>query len=195
MCLNFAYMGGFFLTPLLLERGFGYGEGHAGLLQIARPLVFAIAAPAAGYLAVRTGERAASVSGAVLVVMSMVVFASLQRGSGDPLVILALGLSGLGFGVCSPSIAASVANAVEIERMGSASAALQLASQVGQVAGIQIMETIQAARQKGSGLVSSFADAYRFGAVVAAMAIIAACFVRRAARHEVPTLAPEPMIG
>ena len=60
---NFAYLGGFFLTPLLLERGFGYSVSHAGYLQIARPLTFSIAAPVAGYLAVRTGERAASVSG------------------------------------------------------------------------------------------------------------------------------------
>ena len=196
LAINFAYMGGFFLTPLLLERGFGYGESHAGLLQIARPLVFAVSAPLAGYMATRTGERSAAVSGTAIVVLSMVVFASLHRGAGDGLIVLALGLSGLGFGVCSPSIAASVANAVEIERMGSASAALQLASQVGQVAGIQIGETIQVAREHAVGVVASFNDAYLVAGMVAVVGVVAAAFVRgRVDRHEVPTLSPEPMIG
>ena len=74
---NFAYLGGFFLTPLLLERAFGYSVAHAGYLQIAVPLTFAIAAPVAGYMAVRTGERAAAVCGLALIVLSMLVFASL----------------------------------------------------------------------------------------------------------------------
>jgi EmrB/QacA subfamily drug resistance transporter len=196
LAVNFAYMAGFFLTPLLLERGFGYGEGHAGLLQIARPLVFAVSAPLAGYLATRTGERAAAVSGTAIVVLSMLVFTSLQRGGGDLPVILALGLSGLGFGICSPSLSASVANAVEIEHMGSASAALQLASQVGVVAGIQIGETIQAAREHAVGLVASFSDAYLIAGGVAVAGVVASTFVRgRLSRHEIPTLSPEPTVG
>jgi len=193
--VNFAYMGGFFLTPLLLERAFGYGEGHAGILQIARPLVFSIAAPVAGYLAVRTGERTAAVSGTAVVVLSMLLFASLRQGSGDVLIIGALGLSGLGMGICTPSLSASVANAVEIERMGAASAALQLASQVGQVAGIQIMETVQVAGEHSRGLVGSFSSAYLVAGGVAALGVVASTFVHRAVRHDTPTLAPEPMIG
>ena len=58
---NFAYMGGFILTPLLLQNVLGYGETQAGLLSIARPLVFAIAGPLAGYLTIRVGERAVGV--------------------------------------------------------------------------------------------------------------------------------------
>jgi len=193
--INFAYMGGFFLTPLLLERGFGYGEGHAGLLQIARPLVFSIAAPVAGYLAIRTGERTAAMTGALVVALSMVVFSTLGPRSGDLLIITALALSGLGNGIGTPSISASVANSVEIERMGSASAALQLASQVGQVAGIQVMETIQVAREHAVGVVHSFSSAYAVGAGVAALGVVAAAFVRRAVRHEATLLSFEPMIG
>jgi EmrB/QacA subfamily drug resistance transporter len=195
VCVNFAYMGGFFLTPLLLERGFGYSVGHAGILQIARPLVFSVAAPVAGYLAVRTGERAAAVSGVAVVAVSMAVFSMLHPGSGDVVVIAALALSGLGMGVCAPSISASVANSVELERMGAASAALQLASQVGQVAGIQIMETVQVAREHAAGVVASFGDAYIVAGAVAALGVIAAAFVHRSVRHEVPSLAPEPVIG
>jgi len=195
LLLNFAYMGGFFLTPLMLERAFGYGEARAGILQIARPLAFSIAAPVAGYLAVKTGERAAAVTGSAVVMMSMLVFGVLEPSASVLLVIGALALSGLGNGIGSPSISASVANSVEIEHMGSASAALQLASQVGVVAGIQIMETVQVARQESAGVLGSFHDAYLVAAGAAALGILASAFIRRTARRELPTLAVEAMVG
>jgi EmrB/QacA subfamily drug resistance transporter len=192
---NFAYMGGFFLTPLLLERGFGYSVSHAGYLQIARPLTFSIAAPVAGYLAVRTGERAASVSGLAVIVLSMLVFASLQAPGNDVVIVIALGLSGMGMGVAAPSLAASLSNAVELARMGTASAAMQMTGQVGAVAGIQIMETVQVARQHVAGVVGSFSEAYVVGAVAAGLGVVAAVFIRRSVPEETPFVPVEPMVG
>jgi EmrB/QacA subfamily drug resistance transporter len=181
--MNFAYMGGFFLTPLFLERALNYSVGAAGLLQIARPLVFAIAAPAAGYLAARTGERATAVAGTSLMVVSMLLFITIDPGSPVVLVVLALAVSGLGNGVAMPSISASVANAVEVERMGSASAGLQVANQVGVVAGIQLMETVQAGREGAVGLVASFHASYAVAAAVATGAVVAALGIRSLARQ------------
>ena len=181
--MNFAYMGGFFLTPLFLERALGYGVGPAGLLQIARPLVFALAAPAAGYLAARTGERATAVAGSAFMVVSMLLFVSIDPGSPVVMVVLALAVSGLASGVAMPSISASVANAVEVERMGSASAGLQVANQVGVVAGIQLMETVQAGREGTAGVVASFHASYGVAAVVAAVGVVAALGIRSLARR------------
>lgn len=191
--MNFAYMGGFFLTPLFLERALNYGVGSAGLLQIARPLVFALAAPAAGYMAARTGERAAAVAGTSLMVLSMLIFVTIAPGSPVMLVVVALAVSGLANGVAMPSISASVANAVEVERMGSASAGLQVANQVGVVAGIQLMETVQAGREGAAGLVSSFHASYAVGAAVAAVGVVAALGIRSLARR--PGERPAPIEG
>jgi predicted MFS family arabinose efflux permease len=176
--LNFAYMGGFFLTPIFLERSLGYDVGVTGAMQVARPLVFAISAPIAGYLAVRTGERLAAVVGTTIMVGSMVLFASVGHNAGAAVVVVALGLSGLAIGIASPSLAASLANTVEIDQMGSASAALQVFSQVGVVAGIQLMETVQSVRAR-HGLLGSFHDAYFVGAGVALAAVTCAVFLRR----------------
>jgi MFS family permease len=44
---NFAYMGGFVITPIFLESVFDYPETRVGGLMIARPLAFAIAGPIA----------------------------------------------------------------------------------------------------------------------------------------------------
>ena len=63
---NFAYMGGFVITPIFLESVFGYPETRVGGLMIARPLAFAIAGPLAGYVAIRVGERTSAVAGADL---------------------------------------------------------------------------------------------------------------------------------
>jgi MFS family permease len=178
--MNFAYMGGFFLTPLFLEQGLHYSIGTTGFFQIARPLVFAVAAPMAGYMAVRTGERASAAAGATALVASMLVFTFLGPGSPALLIVVALGASGLANGVASPSIAALVAGAVDTNRLGSASAAMQIASQVGVVAGIQVMETVQAARQHGAGLIGSYHSAYLAGALVAMVAVVTAMFIRPA---------------
>ena len=179
---NFAYMGGFILAPLLLEKAYGFSESRAGLLVIARPLSFSIMAPLAGYMAVKVGERFSAVAGSVAVVGSMIMFGMLGHGSPTTVIELALGLSGVGLGLASPSVAASVANAVDHADLGIASAAQQFMTQIGVVAGIQIMSTIQEGAAKAHGTLGSFRHAYYVGAGVAAAAVVCAMFVRSAQR-------------
>ncbi|CAN5723545.1 N/A [soil metagenome] len=119
---QFAYMGGFIITPLLLQNVLGYGETRTGLLSIARPLTFAITGPLAGYLAMRIGERTSAAVGATAISVSMVGLAAVAPGSSDLLVIGALGLSGLGLGASAPAMAASIANAVDEHDLGVAGA-------------------------------------------------------------------------
>src|SRR5205807_462537 len=148
---NFAYMGSFILTPLFLKQAFHYGETKIGLLAIARPLSFSLTAPVAGYLAVRLGERTAGIVGTLAVVASMLAWTTVAPGAGNLAVMGALMLAGVGLGVSSPSMAASVANAVDEQNLGIAGAAQQLITQIAIVAGIQMAETVQAARQHTSG--------------------------------------------
>ena len=180
---NFAYMGGFILAPLLLERVYGLSESHVGLVVIARPLAFSLSAPIAGYLAVRLGERTSVVAGALAVGASMLVFASLGPRSADLVIVGALVLSGIGLGVATPSVAASVANAVDDVDLGVASAAQQLMAQLGIVAGIQVMATIQVSAEASVGLMGSFRQAYLVGALVSVGAVVCGAFVRRHQRE------------
>ena len=180
--LNFAYMGSFILTPLFLKEAFGYGETRIGLLTIARPLSFSLSAPAAGYLAVRLGERTAAVTGALCVCASALAWQTVGPGSADVAIMAALALAGVGLGVALPSMAASVANAVEDNHLGIAGATQQLITQLGIVAGIQIAQTVQAARERDAGLVASYHQAYLLAGLVAALGLVAAVFVRRTPR-------------
>ncbi|GIU85082.1 MAG: MFS transporter [Acidimicrobiales bacterium] len=178
---NFAYMGGFMVTPFLLARVFGYGETRTGLIMVARPLTFAVSGPLAGRLALRFGERRTGIFGAVAVFLSMIVFSEVGEASPDALVVLGLSLSGLGLGASSPSMAASLANAVDETDLGVVAAMQQMVAQVGVVAGIQVMLTVQRAREATAGLAESFQDAYLVGAAFAAVGCVAAAFMGDAA--------------
>jgi EmrB/QacA subfamily drug resistance transporter len=178
---NFTYMGGFILTPLLLHEVLQYSTTQVGLISIARPLTFAIVGPIAGYLVLRFGERTIGMFGSLMLALSMMGLAMIGAGSGLWLIEGALMLSGIGMGACAPAMIASLANAVEPGDLGVASAASQTMSQIGVVAGMQILLTVQLATEPGSG-VGSYAIAYQVGALVAVGALIAASFVRRT-RH------------
>ena len=180
--VNFAYMGGFFLFPILMERVYGYSETTAGLVSTARPLLFSLVAPAAGYAAVRVGERVSVAAGAVALVASMVVFT--QLGADPPLVVIivALALSGVGNGLSTPSATSSAANEFGPDELGVMSAAQQLIAQIGIVAGIQVMVTVQATAGGGAGSLSDFHRAFAVGAVVAALSGVCGLCIRNTPR-------------
>jgi len=176
-------MGGFIVTPLFLQNEFHYDETHTGLLLIARPLTFAIAGPLAGYLTLVIGERVSAVGGALAVTASMILLAHVSPGSADSAVILGLALSGVGMGMSSPAMAASVANSVDTHDLGIAGATQQMVNQIGVVLGIQVLQAVQVARAGAVGGVGAFHDAYIVGAFAAGLGVIAAMFVRRTSRH------------
>ncbi|HEX6312094.1 MAG TPA: MFS transporter [Acidimicrobiia bacterium] len=171
---QFSYMGGFIITPLLMQDRFGYAVAGTALLMLFRPLSFSVSSPVAGYVAVRVGERLASVLGTSLVVVSMACFAVAASQRWVALVAVALVLSGLGMGTSSPSLITSAANAVEPEHLGIANAAQQMVTLIGAVAGMQVLATVQDG--------GAFSAAYLIGLVVATPAIAAATFVRSAPR-------------
>jgi EmrB/QacA subfamily drug resistance transporter len=180
---NFAYMGGFVITPIFLSSVFGYPETKVGGLMIARPLAFSIAGPLAGYVAVRVGERTSAVVGSVFVVASMVALSAVAPGSSDLIIIGALALSGVGLGCSSPALSASIANAVDEQDLGVAGAFQQMLTQLGVVVGIQVMQTVSVVRVASSGEVGAYGEAYLVGAMVAALGVVTACFVRSSDRR------------
>ena len=188
---NFAYFGGFFLFPILMEQGYGYS---VGAISIARPLVFSIASPIAGYIAVRIGERVSAIAGMSFLTLSLGMFALLQPSTGAWVVVIALALSGLGMGVAMPSSSAIMSHAVKENEFGVMSAAQMLAMQVGEVAGIQILVTVQNSLQHRRGLdhtaagsaalLGTFHWPFVLGCLVAGLGVIAALFFKQFEREK-----------
>ena len=140
--------------------------------------MFSLSAPIAGYAAVKVGERWSVVVGAGRPAVSMLVFTQVGANPSVVLIIVALALSGLGNGVSTPSTASSAANEVAPDELGVMSAAQLLITQIGIVAGIQVMVTVQASSNGGAGTLSSFHTAYLVGALAALAAVVCGFFVK-----------------
>jgi len=179
---NFSYMGGFFLFPLLMEGIYGYSETRAGLVSTARPLLFSVIAPVAGYTAVVIGERISTVVGTLILAGSMVVFTQIGLHPSLVVIFIALALSGAGIGIVTPSTTSSSSNEVALEELGVMSAAQQMVTQIGVVAGIQVMVTVQASAHGGVGSLASFHRAYLVGVVMALAATVCAVLMRNTPR-------------
>ena len=192
---NFSYMGGFFLFPILMERVYHYSETRAGLEATARPLLFSLMAPVAGYAAVKVGERLLVVLGALTLTGSMLVFTQLGDHPSQVVILGALALSGVGIGLATPTTVSSSSNEVAADELGVMSAAQQLITQIGIVAGIQVMVTVQASSHGGVGSLASFHRAYAVGAVVAVVAGVSACFMRNTVRTGTDPVPSERTIG
>ncbi len=176
-CMNFAYIGGLLMSPLVLRELLHYTEQRTANVIIARPITFAIFAPLAAYGTVRVRERVASGAGALVVAGSMLVLASITTGSGMQLVVLGLALSGLGFAISSPAQAAMVAESVPVDDLGVAGALQQMVAQVGGVLGSGVMQSVQIATAR-RGLVASYRAAFVVGAGVCVLGVVLSAFIR-----------------
>jgi EmrB/QacA subfamily drug resistance transporter len=172
---NFAYMGGFIITPLLMDSAFGYSVAATSLAMTVRPLSNSLASPVGGYVAARVGERRVALVGCVLIAISMLLFAIAAASGALTAVFGALLLSGIGLGGSAPSLITCAANTVAVEDLGVANAAQQMVAQIGVVAGIQVLSTIQ----HGSDSAGPFVAAYLTGGVFAVVGVIGAASVSR----------------
>ena len=95
-------------------------------------------------------------------------------------------------GVSIPATSATMSNELAESEYGVMSAAQLMATQVGEVAGIQVVLTIQEsiARRSGLGdvhhehrLLHSFSVPFWVGAGMAALAVVCALFIRPLPRH------------
>lgn len=174
---NFAYMGGFFLIPQVLGiRGLGLGEATTGYLVISRPLAFSLIAPLAAIVTLRVGERVAGVAGAIGVVISMVLWATVGLDSSYIFIVAATAFSGIGLGIASPALTSLMAGAVNDADLGVAGAMQQLSTQMGQVLGSAVLATISVSAAPDN--LAPFHIAFIVGAVAAAGGCLAAAFVR-----------------
>ncbi|MGF1596773.1 MAG: MFS transporter [Acidimicrobiales bacterium] len=182
---QFAYMGGFVVTPALLGNLYGYGIGAIALLLAARPGVFSLASPLGGYLATSMGERLPLVVGAAAMVASMAAFAAGSAFTGTAgvvVIVVGLMLSGASAGVSQPAVASMVVGAVDSGDMGIANGMSQQIMFIGIVSGIQTMNVFLGDDATSSQFVATFV----FGGVVAVAGLVAAMAARDPSRTPTP---------
>lgn len=174
---NFAYMGGFFITSLMLAEPdlFGYDAGEVALAIAPRAAALGIMGPIAGYLAARYGGRRTATLGMVLVGVSMLMLASLDPGSAYWWILPGLVLSGIGLGMVGPPSVAAVTNQAASEDLGAAGAAVNLGASFGSSMGIATMQAVlvaTAASASAPGM-HAYSMAFLAGGVATAMGVVA----------------------
>ncbi len=193
MLAHIPYMGTFFLAPFLLHSVLHYGNARTALALVPRPLSNSLASAAAGYVAVKIGERFNAVAGMVALAFGLVVLAGVGPHSSFAQVVLALVLTGLGMGFALPGLVSSIANSVSERDFGAVAAAQEMTMMIGMVLGMQGMQTIQASRAHAVGAAVAYRETFTVGAVVAAVAAVIALGVRSMHRAQIvpPTESPE----
>ena len=171
---NFAYMGGFLLAPALVRGAFDHTVAQVSLVMLCRPLSFSLSSPIGGGLAGRFGERRCAIAGTTIVTAATAAFVIGASTRSLAAIVVGLVLSGVGLGVAMPSMTSSVANAVAEDEQGIASATQQMLTQVGAVAGMQLLTSMQGGRADPS----SFVLPYALATLVAGAGVLAARGVR-----------------
>ncbi len=177
-CANFAYIGGFFITSVMLHDThlFGYRTDQVALAISPRAASLGIMGPIGGYMAARYGGRRMATIGMVLIVASMVALAFVTDGSPYLLVLPGLVLSGFGLGLVAPPAAATVTNEAAEEDLAAASGALNMGASIGSAMGIATMSAVlsTAAATSAHPGAAAFSDAFLFGAGLSAIGLFAA---------------------
>jgi len=168
--MQFAYMGGFVVIPILLNDVYGWAIGATALILAPRPGAFSISSPVGGYLASRVGDRPPIVAGAVAMVISMIAFAAASDGGAVALIVVGLVLSGVSAGISQPGVASMVAGAVDPDDLGIANGMSQQMMFVGIVSGIQVMLVALG----NDPAVGDFVRTFALGGIVASAGLVAA---------------------
>lgn len=169
--MNFAYMGGFIISPLLLIQVFGFNATATSMVILCRPVAFAFASPISGHVAMRVGERRTAIAGTALITVSMLGFCAAAWLAGDApqasigALIFGLVVAGIGFGFTQPSIQAVMGNSVASSHFGIASSALSMAGSVGAVAGVSFLTALCADAVTGAPYLVGYALAAGASAV------------------------------
>jgi MFS family permease len=193
---QFAYMGGFVVTPLLLSDSiYGYAVGTVALAMAPRPGAFAVSAPLGGWIATRVGEGPPMIAASTMMVASMVSFAAGSRPGALVFVLAGLVLSGAAAGIGAPSYTSLVVRSVDPSDVGVATGMNQTMLFMGIVSGIQIMLVVLGDSPSQARYAGTFlAGAAIAGLGLVASAIAAASVNRRSAAtaSELPAVLAAP---
>jgi EmrB/QacA subfamily drug resistance transporter len=124
------------VVPFFLERALGLGSGLTGLELAVMPVTLGLVAPFAGRLTDRLGARVPTVTGMLLVAVTLAVLASFHPG--QTVVMVGLALVGVGLGLFTPSNNAAIMVAAPRSESGVASGVLNMARGMGTALGLAL---------------------------------------------------------
>ena len=193
--IGFGMFGSFILIPQFVQApestsyGFGVGVTGAGLFMLPSAAIMLVAGPLAGALGTRTGSKLPLLIGTCSAALSFLLLSIAHAGGWQ--IVVAVSLLGFGFGMSFASMANLIVDAVPQSQTGEATGMNTIMRTVGGAFGAQIAAAIVTDHiAEGSRYASEtgFTTAFAMGAVVVAIALIAATLIP--ARQWRETLTP-----
>jgi len=125
-----------FLLPFLLISYLGYEARVAGLLMAAQPICNIVVAPSAGHLSDRIGYRFLTTAGLVLTSVGLFLLATVGKASSFWHVLGILSVLGIGAGIFGSPNTSSLLGATPKDKLGTGSAVMAFARNLGMLLGI-----------------------------------------------------------
>jgi MFS family permease len=158
-----AFSAMFLGSVLFLSNVWGYNTARAGLALTPGPLIVLVAAPLAGRLAARVGQRALLVPGGAI--FGIGFFLRYLATSSTPHYVAewlpAMVLAGIGVGLVLPSLASASAHSPPAHRFAVGSGVNQAVRQIGSVLGVSVVVALVGSA-RGADAVSHFFTLFLF---------------------------------
>jgi MFS family permease len=127
------------LVALYLQYLRGIAPGKAGLIMIAQPLAMALFSPIAGKLSDRMEPRVLASLGMALVVVGLILLAALTPASATLTLVVALAITGIGFGLFSAPNTNAIMSSVDRRHYGSANSKVAVMRLLGQMCSMGVI--------------------------------------------------------
>lgn len=143
LAVSMAMFGAIYYIPIFAQGVQGSNATNSGVVLIPMNLAMIITSTITGLAITRTGKyKWAIVAGPILMAAGFGLFSRMGTGTSDLQLILNMGVTGLGLGLCMQTFTLVVQNASSHADLGVATAATQLSRSIGSTAGVAILGTV-----------------------------------------------------
>lgn len=197
LALNFAGQSAVtFLLPFYLQEVKDFSTAQTGLVMATVPSMMLLLSPVSGRISDRYGFRHQTTFGIALVSVGLLLMATIDGGTPVPLLVARLALIGIGTSIFMSPNSSAIMGSVSRDRLGTASAAVGTARNIGNATGLAMASAILVAVATASAgfsasrladlpegaLVDGIRMAFLVAAIASSTAIVASSFRGRAAR-------------
>ena len=198
-----------FLLPFYLQEVKDFSTAQTGLVMATVPSMMLLLSPVSGRVSDRYGFRHQTTLGIALVSLGLLLMATIDGGTPVPLLVLRLALIGIGTSIFMSPNSSGIMGSVPRDRLGTASAAVGTARNIGNATGLAMASAILvgvATASAGFGaerladlpdgaLVDGIRTAFVVAACASAMGIAASAFRSKQAQPLVVVSAGGPAAG
>jgi DHA2 family metal-tetracycline-proton antiporter-like MFS transporter len=184
-----AFAGALFVLPFYMELGLGFSTVVASLFLTIASIAAAVSAPIGGTIHDRLGPRLACLAASASTLLAFLLFFLDSGGLHRIVLLLALALMGIGYGMYAPPTLSIVLGQCP-QKSGQASSIMMTSRDMGVIAGIALFETVFSATTQGDATIHhassqiialGFHQAVLLGIAASLMALVISLMIRNKA--------------